>query len=177
MLIATQPVEKQVYELITPILEDMGYEPVRIKLMDVQGRRTLQIMLDRLDGAATLVEDCEKASRQISAMMDVEDPVDGAYDLQVSSPGMDRPLTRLKDFENYKGLETKFELKSRIDGYRKFRGCVAHVNGDIINIALMEKAASETVAPVLQVPFEQILQARLVLTDALIDWYEASSDV
>lgn len=149
----------RIEELIAPSLEAMGYELVRVRL---QGTRspTLQIMIERRDRAALTVEDCAAASRSISAILDVEDPVHGEYTLEVSSPGIDRPLVSLDDFERYAGFEAKIELQDAVDGRKRFRGQLLGTEGRTVRI---EHGEGDTA-----LPFDAIRAAKLVLTDALI---------
>ena len=113
--------------LLAPALEALGYGIVRVQLNS--GRKaTLQIMAERQDGAAMSVEDCATISRAVSALLDVEDPIPGAYDLEVSSPGIDRPLTRRQDFERFTGFEAKLETDRLLDGRRRFRGRIVGVD-------------------------------------------------
>jgi ribosome maturation factor RimP len=150
-------------ERVAPTLESMGFEIVRIALTKASGdgHRTLQVMADRLDGTLIAIEDCEVISQTLSAIFDVEDPVSGAYDLEVSSAGIDRPLTRPKDFTTYAGFEAKVETKLAINGRKRFKGPVNGLaeNGDVM---MMVDGAN------VNVPFENISQAKLVLTNALI---------
>ncbi len=138
----------------------MGYEIVRVQLSG--GRRpVLQVMAERVDGAAMTVDDCADISRTVSALLDVEDPISGAYHLEVSSPGIDRPLTRLKDFERYAGFEARIETKALIDGRRRFKGVLKGIAGERVRVETEDGAVAE-------LPFGGILRAKLVLTDALI---------
>lgn len=137
----------------------MGYEIVRVQLSG--GRTpTLQIMVDRLDGAAITLDDCTALSRTASALLDVEDPLAGSYTLEVSSPGIDRPLVRPKDFERYAGFEVKAETGLPIAGRRRFRGRLLGIEDGIVRLALPDGKV--------ELPFEAILKARLVLTDELL---------
>jgi len=147
--------------IIGPSIEAMGYELVRVHLTGGQ-RPTLQIMAERQDGAAMTVDDCADISRAVSALLDVEDPLPGAYTLEVSSPGIDRPLTRLKDFVAYAGYEARIEAKIPIGGRRRWVGRLQGVDGDIVRIAV-EK--SQDVAAI---PFAEIHRAKLVLNDELL---------
>ena len=145
--------------LITPTIAAMGYEIVRVHLSG--GRRpVLQVMAERLDGAAMSVDDCADISRTVSALLDVEDPISGAYNLEVSSPGIDRPLTRLKDFARYAGFEARIETKGLIDGRRRFKGILKGVTGETVRL--------EVEGGLAELPFGGILRAKLVLTDALM---------
>ena len=137
----------------------MGYEIVRVLISG--GRRpVLQVMAERVDGAPMTVDDCEGISRTVSALLDVEDPIAGAYSLEVSSPGIDRPLTRLRDFERYAGFEARIETRGLIDGRRRFKGILKGVAGGTVRL--------EVEGGLAEVPFDGILRAKLVLTDALM---------
>jgi len=152
--------ERRIAEMIEPSLEGMGYELVRVQL---QGRQkpVLQIMAERKDGAAMTVEDCADISRQISALLDVEDPIEGEYSLEVSSPGIDRPLTRPKDYETYAGFEAKLETSEPLEGRKRFRGKL---------LGLDEHGCVKLVADGVEwaVPLTIVKGAKLVLTDELI---------
>jgi ribosome maturation factor RimP len=147
-------------DLIAPSLEAMGYELVRVMLQGKQ-RPTLQIMAERRDGAAMTVDDCAEISRSLSALLDVEDPIQGAYTLEVSSPGVDRPLTRAKDFEAWAGFEAKLESSLPVDGRKRFRGRLGGLDDEG-----RVKIATET-GEVL-VPLADIRNAKLVLNDELL---------
>jgi len=147
--------------LITPVLDGLGYELVRVQ---VQGdrRRVVQIMADRADGKGMTVEDCARISRQVSAVMDVDDPISDPYTLEVSSPGIDRPLTRRKDFITWAGHEIKLEAREIIANRKRFTGLLLGL--DETETAVLLKVEGETV----EIPWGLIAKAKLVLTDALI---------
>lgn len=150
---------QRIQQIIEPAVTDMGYEIVRVQSSG--GRHpVLQIMVERVDRVPITVDDCVEVSRRISPLMDAEDPILGAYTLEVSSPGIDRPLTRLKDFERFTGHEARIETKVAIEGRRRFRGILRGVADDVIRIETPEGPA--------QVPFSDVLRAKLVLTDQLI---------
>ncbi len=149
----------QVEALIAPMLEDMDYDIVRVRLGGDR-RVVLQIMAERLDGAAMTVDDCADISRAVAAILDVEDPISGAYELEVSSPGLDRPLTRLADFDRFAGFEAKVETSMPRDGRRRFSGRLLGVEGEAVKLTV---DGEEVV-----LPFEDIAKAKLVLTDELI---------
>ena len=116
------PLEKKVAAAISPMAETMGYEIVRVLMVGIgSGKPTLQIMAERPDGTMSM-DDCSRLSQAVSAILDVENIVDTAYYLEVSSPGIDRPLTRLKDFDTYKGFEAKIEIEPGLEGRKKFKG-------------------------------------------------------
>jgi ribosome maturation factor RimP len=145
--------------LIAPSLEAMGYRVVRVAVTG--GRRaTLQIMAERVDEKAMTVEDCADISRTVSALLDVADPIAGAYTLEVSSPGIDRPLVRREDFERFAGFEAKVELTAPVDGRRRFRGKLLGVEGDAVRLLV-------DAAPV-ALPLAAVARAKLVLTDELL---------
>lgn len=145
--------------LIEPSLSAMGYDLVRVQI-DGKRQRRVQIMAERSDGSGMGVEDCVRVSRAISALLDVEDPIEGTYALEVSSPGLDRPLVRPADYVRYAGHEAKIELKAPRDGRRRFTGTLKGLAGEAVAIEI----DSETV----EVPFSEIERAKLVLTDALL---------
>jgi ribosome maturation factor RimP len=152
----------RIERILAPSLEAMGLEVVRVQLSG--GRHTtLQVMVERQDGKALTVDDCAEASRAVSALLDVEDPLSGAYSLEVSSPGIDRPLVRRKDFERFAGHEVRIETGAPQDmagGRRRFRGRLLGLEGDVVRLATADGEAA--------LPFEAIEKARLVLTDELL---------
>jgi ribosome maturation factor RimP len=161
-LIAKSAIDRRLAAIVTPVIESMGFELVRIRLMG-GNTRTLQIMADRPEGGI-VVDDCGEISIALSAVLDVEDPVEDNYILEVSSPGIDRPLTRLKDFETWKGWEARMETTELIDGRRRFKGTLVGVEGD--EVLIMIEEGGETVTIGLQ--FEWLADAKLILTDELI---------
>lgn len=161
-LIAKSAMDRRMSEILTPVIEGMGFEVVRIRLMGGMAK-TLQIMVERPDGGIE-VDECALISTAISAVLDVEDPLEDAYALEVSSPGIDRPLTRLKDFETWEGYEARLETTEMIDGRRRFKGVLAGIEGDEVLINLEEGAETLTVG----LHFDWLSDAKLVLTDELI---------
>lgn len=153
--------DQRLVELLDPVAEAAGYEIVRLRLMGSDHARRLQIMAETPDGEM-VVEDCARLSRAISEIMDAADPISGEYTLEVSSPGVDRPLTRLKDFVTYEGHEARIELDRVAEGRKRFRGVLAGVEGDNIGIDLEGEEATA------MVPFSWIVDAKLILTDALM---------
>lgn len=149
----------RIEQIITPSVEDMGYEVVRVQLAGGV-RAVLQIMAERADGAPMTVEDCADISRAVSALLDVEDPLPDAYTLEVSSPGLDRPLTRLKDYERFAGFEAKLETRLAVDGRKRFKGMLRGLEDGLISMETEQGAAL--------LEFGNILRAKLVLTDELI---------
>src|SRR5215470_15663907 len=150
---------ERIAKLITPAIEAMGFDLVRVQLSGSQ-RPTLQIMAEPVSGRAMSVDDCAEISRAISAVLDVEDPIAGAYSLEVSSPGIDRPLTRTKDYERFIGHEAKIETNAPVDGRKRFKGAIKAVDTKAV--------ALEVEGTDLRIPFAEIHKAKLVLTDALI---------
>jgi ribosome maturation factor RimP len=148
-------------ELLAPVAEAIGYEIVRLRLMGGDHRRTLQIMAERDDGTM-LGEDCTALSRAVSEVLDAADPIKGDYSLEVSSPGIDRPLTRLKDFETYAGYEARLELDRLADGRKRFKGGIVGVEDGAV--ALNAEGEADTIL----IPFAWISEAKLVLTDELM---------
>jgi ribosome maturation factor RimP len=161
-LIAKTAIDRRLAEIVTPAIEDLGFELVRIRLMGGK-TRTLQIMADRPDGGI-IVEDCAKISTAVSAILDVEDPVEDQYILEVSSPGIDRPLTRLKDFDMWADYEARIETTELIDGRRRFKGILRGTEGDEVLIELEEHGESVTIG----LQFDWLSDAKLILTDDLI---------
>ena len=138
-IIAETGLEARIAHIVEPVVEGLGYRLVRIKMSAMNGA-TLQIMAERPDGSMT-VEDCEILSRDISPALDVEDPIDRAYHLEVSSPGIDRPLVRRSDFERWAGHEAKIELARLLDGRKRFRGRLAGVEGDAVVLEVSRDGA------------------------------------
>lgn len=146
-------------EKIRPTIEDMGFRLVRVQLSGGQSLR-LQIMAERAADGTISVDDCADISRAVSALLDVEDPIAGAYTLEVSSPGIDRPLIRLEDFERYAGFDARIELDRPVDGRRRFKGRLGGVDGDTVLVTAEEGEV--------RVAFADIRQAKLLMTDALL---------
>ena len=157
-LIAKAAIDKRLAEIVQPVIEGMGYELVRLRLMSGT-KTTLQVMADRPDGGIE-VDDCAKISTAISAVLDVEDPIEDEYALEVSSPGIDRPLTRLKDFDMWADHEAKIETSELIDGRRRFKGQLRGTDGDEVLIEIPEGTIG--------LQFDWLTDAKLVLTDELI---------
>ena len=157
-LIAKAAIDRRMAAIVGPVIQDMGYELVRVRLMGGKSK-TLQIMADRPEGGIE-VEDCAKISTAVSAVLDVEGPLDDAYTLEVSSPGIDRPLTRMKDFDAWAGYEAKIETTELIDGRRRFRGVLAGTEDDEVLLEIEEGTIG--------LKFDWLSDAKLVLTDELI---------
>jgi ribosome maturation factor RimP len=163
-LIAEQGVAARVATIAEPVLAGLGYRLVRVRVSGLAGC-TVQIMAERPDGTMT-IEDCETVSRALSPVLDVEDPIARAYRLEISSPGIDRPLVRRSDFARFAGHVVKVEMMAAIAGRRRFRGVLLGVEGEAAHIC-RDDAGAEEEADVL-LPIEEMAEARLVLTDALV---------
>jgi ribosome maturation factor RimP len=161
-LIAKTAIDRRLAGIVGPVIEGMGFELVRVRLMGGK-TRILQIMADRPDGGIE-VDECADISTAISAVLDVEDPIEDNYVLEVSSPGIDRPLTRLKDFEMWKGWEARIETTELIDGRRRFKGALAGVEDEEILIEIEEGGQEVTIG----LRFDWLSDAKLILTDDLI---------
>ena len=151
---------KGIETLIAPSLAAMGYRVVRAVFTG--GRHaTLQVMTERVDDTAMSVDDCSLVSQTVSALLDVADPIADSYVLEVSSPGIDRPLFQRDDYERFAGLEAKFELQQPLDGRRRFRGRLLGLDGDAVKVNLG--------AEIVHLPLAGIIRAKLVLTNELIE--------
>jgi ribosome maturation factor RimP len=149
--------------LIEPSLTAMGYDLVRVQI-DGKRQARVQIMAERHDGSGMGVEDCAALSRHISAILDVEDPIEGAYTLEVSSPGIDRPLMKPADYARFAGHVAKVELKAARENRRRFTGTIKGLEGDADSRAVVLDTGEETVS----LPLAEIERGKLVLTDALL---------
>ncbi len=145
--------------LITPALADKGYDIVRVQLSGDR-RAKLQIMIERRDGGGMTVDDCAGVSRAVEALLDVRDPIASTYILEVSSPGIDRPLTRLRDFERFAGFDARVELRAPIKGRRRFRGRLLGLDGERVRMATERGEVA--------LPYLEVTKAKLVLTDELM---------
>jgi len=161
-LIAKAAIDRRIAEIVQPVIEDLGFELVRVRLMTGK-ESTLQIMAQKPDGSIE-VDECATISTAVSAVLDVEDPILDAYTLEVSRPGIDRPLTRLKDFDLWEGNVAKIETTELIDGRRRFKGVLAGIEGDEVLIEIEEGAEAVTIG----LKFDWLSDAKLVLTDDLI---------
>ena len=151
--------EQRIAEIIGPAIEDLGFELVRV-LLSGQRRKKLQIMAEPLDGSAMNVDHCADISRAVSALLDVEDPIDDAYVLEVSSPGIDRPLVKLVDFDRFTGFDARVEMHTGIDGRRRFSGRLLGIADDHV---LMDVEEGEV-----RLPYADIQKSKLLMTDELI---------
>ncbi|MFN7002473.1 MAG: ribosome maturation factor RimP [Roseinatronobacter sp.] len=161
-LIAKTSIDQRLADIVTPVIEGLGFELVRLRVMSGK-TRTLQIMADRPEGGIE-VQDCADISTAVSAVLDVEDPLEDAYTLEVSSPGIDRPLTRLKDFAAWEGYEARIETTELIDGRRRFKGVLAGVEENEVLIEIEEGGETLTIG----LQFDWLSDAKLILTDDLI---------
>ena len=163
-LIVETGLDRRIAEIIEPVIVPMGYKLVRVRLLNQNGL-TLQVMAERNDGTMT-VEDCEALSMAISPVLDVEDPVDKAYHLEMSSPGIDRPMVRRSDFSRWQGHVVKCETSVLLDNRKRFRGKIAEVDAEGFTLERDQVAYGES--PRVIIPFSALAEAKLVLTDDLI---------
>jgi ribosome maturation factor RimP len=161
-LIAKTAIDRRLADIVGPVIEGLGFELVRIRLMGGK-TRILQIMADRPAGGIE-VDDCASISTAVSAVLDVEDPIEENYVLEVSSPGIDRPLTRLKDFDMWVDYEARIETTELIDGRRRFKGTLQGTEGDEVLIEIEEGGEALTIG----LKFDWLSDAKLILTDDLI---------
>ncbi len=161
-LIAKTAIDKHLADIVRPVVEGMGFDLVRLRLMG-GNKPTLQVMAER-PGGGIEVDDCARISTALSATLDVEDPIEGNYALEVSSPGVDRPLTRLGDFDDWTGYEAKLETRDLIDGRKRFRGVLEGTDGGEVLITIEDKGTPVTIG----LKFDWLVEAKLVLTDDLI---------
>ena len=157
--------ETRIAAIVEPVANDMGYALVRVKVSNENGC-TLQIMAEDGNGRFTIA-DCERLSKDLSPVLDVEDPIDREYHLEVSSPGIDRPLVRARDFQRFIGHEARVELADPIEGRKRFRGLIAAADADSATITLPDAPAGEN--PDHRLPLTSLSEAKLIMTDALID--------
>jgi ribosome maturation factor RimP len=160
-LVIEQGIAARIAATIEPALGTLGYRLVRVKVTGRDGG-TLQVMAERPDGSFT-IEDCEATSRALSPILDVEDPIQAAYRLEVSSPGIDRPLARRSDIERAVGHEAKFEMTMMVEGRKRFRGIIEGIENDAVKLKSTEGKADALL------PLNEIADAKLMLTDALIE--------
>jgi ribosome maturation factor RimP len=161
-------VTEQVAAIIEPSLEAMGYRVVRV--MITGGRHaTLQIMAERHDNAAMTVDDCAEISRSVSALLDVADPIAGTYVLEVSSPGIDRPLVRPEDYDRFAGFEARIDLAAPLEGRKRFRGRLLGRGADADHVCLVGETGE------VRLPLAAIAKAKLVLTDELLAAHAAQT--
>lgn len=172
-LITETGLDLRIAQMIEPLLQSMGYNLVRVRLSGQNGL-TLQIMAERFDGTMT-VEDCEEVSMAVSPVLDVEDPIDKAYHLEVSSPGIDRPLVRKSDFEKWVGHLLKCETSVLVDNRKRFRGKLVSANDAGFTVERDQPGYGEELT--VEIPYSALSEARLILTDDLIrDALKADKD-
>lgn len=164
-LIAEKGLEARVASIVEPVIDDLGFDLVRVRITGQNGC-TVQIMAEQSDGTMT-IEGCETISRAISPALDVEDPVDREYHLEVSSPGIDRPLVRKRDFVAWTGHDAKLELANPMEGRRRFRGLLDGVFGEEVQLVLPDVPKDQEA--VVRVPLNNLSEAKLVMTDKLMD--------
>ncbi|MDQ0314673.1 ribosome maturation factor RimP [Amorphus orientalis] len=162
-IVREQGLDARIAAIVEPVIRDLGYRLVRVKVT-AQNGCTLQIMAERPDGSMN-VDDCEEISKAVSPVLDLEDPIDKAYHLEISSPGIDRPLVRRSDFDRWMGHETKIELSRLRDGRKRFRGVLLGNRDDAVMLRIDAEGGTADV----DLPLDDIGDARLVLTDALIE--------
>ena len=163
-IVREEGLDARVASVVTPVIEDLGYRLVRVRMIQHNGL-TMQIMAERPDGTIS-VNDCEVISRALSPVLDVEDPVSQAYSLEVSSPGIDRPLVRRSDFSTWAGHIVKIETAYLVNGRKRFRGYLIEVDGD--EVLIRHDGDSKAADPNARIPLHAISSAHLVLTDDLI---------
>lgn len=155
------PLAQNIRAICSASLEAMGYRVVQVRFMDSKQRRTLQIMAERLDEAMMSVDDCAQISHTVSALLDVEDPISDAYQLEVSSPGIDRPLMSREDFTRHLGHTAKVETHLPVDGRKRFKGDIAAAEADAAVLAMEDGTQA-------RIPWECVASAKLMMTDALV---------
>ena len=155
----------RIQDLIEPIVDELGFNIVRVQ-MSGKEMMLMQVMVERKDGQGMTVDDCASVSRAISTLLEVDDPIKGAYTLEVSSPGIDRPLVRIKDFERFLGFQAKIEINRPLDGRRRFKGKLLGVKDDVVKILVDGKEVN--------LPHPDIQRAKLLMTDDLISAAEES---
>jgi ribosome maturation factor RimP len=163
-LIVEPGLAARVAAIVEPVLEQLSFRLVRVRISGMDGC-TVQIMAERADGTMT-IDDCELVSRALSPVLDVADPIERAYRLEISSPGLDRPLVRRSDFERYAGHVVKIEMAAAIDGRRRFRGTLLGVDGEKARVRRADAAPGENPDALLSI--EEMAEAKLVLTNELV---------
>jgi ribosome maturation factor RimP len=165
-LVSETGVAARVAQVIEASIEGLGFRLVRVKISNQNGC-TVQIMAERPDGTMS-IDDCEAVSRVISPLLDVDDPVGGAYNLELSSPGIDRPLVRVSDFERWAGYEAKVELAVPLDGRKRFRGILLPPSADGTSVEIDLPDVKEGLPSRIALPLRDLAEAHLVLTDELV---------
>jgi ribosome maturation factor RimP len=164
--------EARISRIVEPVANDLGYALVRVKITQENGC-TLQIMAEDATGRFAIT-DCEKLSKDVSPVLDVEDPIDREYHLEVSSPGIDRPLVRARDYRTYLGHEGKIELADALDGRKRFRGLIAAVTDDTVTITIPDVPKGDD--PNFVLPLASVAEAKLVMTDKLMNMAALDQD-
>jgi ribosome maturation factor RimP len=164
--------EARISRIVEPVANDLGYSLVRVKMTQENGL-TLQIMAEDENGRFTIT-DCEALSKEVSPVLDVEDPIDREYHLEVSSPGIDRPLVRARDFAAYVGHEAKIELSDLLDGRRRFRGFIKAVDDETVTVTLPD--VPKDTNPDFRLPLRLLAEAKLVMTDKLMNMAQADQE-
>ena len=160
-------IDERVLAFADPIAEDLGLRIVRVRVMAGK-RKTVQIMAERKSDGLMGIENCEALSRELSAAMEVEDPIEDAYVLEVSSPGIDRPLTSMRDFDYYTGYLARIELDRLVEGRKRFRGILAGVEDGPNNQKMIDINLDGETESTASIPFDWIAESKLLITDALI---------
>jgi ribosome maturation factor RimP len=155
------PLAEKIEQIITPTLAGMGFAVVMLRMTEAHKRRTLQLFIEHSDGRGVNLDDCAQVSGVVSALLDVQDPIDSRYDLEVSSPGIDRPLVKLADFARYAGHQARVDLAAPLDGRKRFSGTLLAVEGEEVKLRTADGKEYF-------LPYGQMAQAKLILTDELI---------
>ncbi|MCD6035855.1 MAG: uncharacterized protein K0R63_1596 [Rickettsiales bacterium] len=162
------PIEARISGIITPAIQSTGHEIVRVRYTGGGQRKTLQIMIERQDGTPVTVENCADVSHAVSAILDVEDPISDEYDLEVSSPGIDRPLVKLTDFDRFTGFETRINTAVAIEGQRKFKGRLRGTAENEAVLLELPPAGKFDEATTIRIPYADIESAKLVMSNELM---------
>jgi ribosome maturation factor RimP len=160
------PIEQKIANIVAPVFEETGLRLVRVLLASESGSPLLQILAENRETHNLGVDDCAMLSREIAALLDVEDPINGPYRLEVSSPGIDRPLVSREDYEDYAGFEAKIEIEPAINGQKRFKGRINGIDGE--NTILLDTETGRA-----ELPLHDVRKAKLVLTDELINAFKA----
>ncbi len=155
------PLERKIADIIDPVIKDLGFDLIQVRMIGTQNLQTLQILAENPETGKMDLNGCTAVSRAISAVLDVEDPIASAYQLEVSSPGIDRPLMKIADFEKYTGFDVSVETEMPQDGQKRFRGKLVKCEADAIEIATEDGAV--------KIEFDNVLKAKLVMTEELVN--------
>lgn len=159
------PEISHVADLLVPSIDDLGFRLVQLRLLGRGAQRTLQVLVEPVEIREMTVEDCAEVSRTVAAILDVEDPLSGAYLLEVSSPGVDRPLVRFEDFVRFEGHTARIELRRMVAGQRRFRGRILTAENGKIRVAISSEAGGEKIV---ELPYSEVEKAKLTTDDAAI---------